>query len=50
VPLTTIRLPVRPFAEAAYQATTYRIEDPTIESRQIIIDVQLVARASTTGK
>jgi len=50
VPLTTIRLPARPFARAAYEAILSRIEEPTIDPRQIIIDTHLVVRESTTGK
>lgn len=49
VPLTTIRLPAKPFAEAAYQAAMFRIREPSAAPRQIIIDAELVVRASSTG-
>jgi LacI family transcriptional regulator len=49
VPLTTIRLPVRPFARAAYEAVLRRIKEPATDPRQIIIDTQLVVRESTAG-
>jgi len=49
VPLTTIRLPARPFARAAHEAILRRIEVPTTDPRQIIIDTRLVVRESTTG-
>ncbi len=50
-PLTTIKLPVRPFAEAAYEALCGQIADPALRPRpqQIIIDVELIVRESTTG-
>ena len=48
VPLTTIRLPAKPFAEAAYQAAMLRIQEPDAAPRQIIIDVELVVRESST--
>ncbi len=49
-PLTTIRLPIQPFAEAAYAALTRQIADPALAPRQIIIDVELIVRESTTGE
>ncbi len=47
-PLTTIKLPVRPFAEAAYEALRGHIANPALQPRQIIIDVELIVRESTT--
>ena len=48
VPLTTIALPARPFAEAAHQALVQQIQDPSLPPRQILIDCQLIVRASTS--
>lgn len=49
VPLTTIRLPVKAFAQTAYEAILRRISDPETDVGQIIIDTELVIRESTTG-
>jgi DNA-binding LacI/PurR family transcriptional regulator len=47
MPLTTIRLPVEPFASAAYQAILRRVEETEFLSQQVIIDTELVVREST---
>jgi GntR family transcriptional regulator of arabinose operon len=47
VPLTTIRLPVQSFAEAAYEAMFSRVSGAETDARQIIIDTELVVRGST---
>jgi GntR family transcriptional regulator, arabinose operon transcriptional repressor len=50
VPLTTVRLPARPFAEAAFDALMRRLSSADHTGpRQIIIDTELVVRESTTG-
>jgi DNA-binding LacI/PurR family transcriptional regulator len=47
VPLTTIRLPVQSFAEAAYEAMLSQVSGRGADTRQIIIDTELVIRGST---
>ena len=47
MPLTTIRLPVEPFANAAYKAILRRVKDNNYSNQQIIIDTELVVRDST---
>jgi GntR family transcriptional regulator, arabinose operon transcriptional repressor len=47
VPLTTIRLPVQSFAEAAYEAMFTHVSGAETDARQIIIDTELVVRGST---
>lgn len=47
VPLTSIRLPVAPFAEEAYKAILQQIENPSLPPRQITIDCELVPRRSS---
>ncbi|MEQ8211023.1 MAG: GntR family transcriptional regulator [Lacipirellulaceae bacterium] len=47
MPLTTIRLPVDPFAHAAFTAILQRIDEEDFTSRQVIIDTELVIRDST---
>ena len=49
VALTTIRLPIGPFARVAHDALVRRIEYPDIDPRQIIIDTELVIRKSTAA-
>jgi DNA-binding LacI/PurR family transcriptional regulator len=50
VPLTTVRLPARPFAEAAFaEVTTDVDEQGSSTQRQIIIDCELAVRASTAS-
>ena len=49
VPMTTIRLPAKPFAEAAFETILREIEEPTTARRQVIIDCELVVRQSTGG-
>lgn len=49
IPLTTIRLPVMPFARAACDELLAQIDTPELAPRQIIIDCEFVARESTTG-
>jgi len=50
VPLTTIRLPARPFAKAAYDAVLRRINSEDERVRQIIVDCELVVRESTRNE
>ncbi|MGI9428238.1 MAG: GntR family transcriptional regulator [Bythopirellula sp.] len=50
MPLTTIRLPVEPFASAAYQAILRSVEEAEFISQQVIIDTELVVRESTVPK
>ena len=47
VPLTTIRLPILSFAQAAYEAMLDNISGVDTNARQIIIDAELVIRGST---
>ena len=47
VSLTTIRLPVQPFAQAAYEAMLGLIASAETSPRQVIIDTELVVRNST---
>ena len=47
VPLTTIRLPVQSFAEAAYEAMLSQVSGRGADTRQVIIDTELVVRGST---
>ena len=47
VPLTTIRLPILSFAQAAYEAMLDNITGVDTNTRQIIIDAELVVRGST---
>ncbi|WP_428305100.1 GntR family transcriptional regulator [Lacipirellula sp.] len=49
VPLTSVRLPARPFAEAAFEAVLPQVESIGNVRRQVIIDCELAIRASTTG-
>lgn len=49
VPLTTVRLPARPFAEAAFDALLPSAGSVCSARRQVIIDCELAVRASTTG-
>lgn len=49
VPLTTIRLPVKPFVRAAFEELKVQIEDPARDVRQTIIDCEFIARESTLG-
>lgn len=49
VPLTSVRLPARPFAEAAFEAVLPQSNAAGNFRRQVIIDTELVVRASTTG-
>jgi len=50
VPLTTIRLPDKAFAQTAYKAILRRISEPDTDIGQIIIDTELVIRESTVGR
>jgi DNA-binding LacI/PurR family transcriptional regulator len=50
VSLTTTRLPVQPFAEAAYEAMLAMIAGVETSPRQVIIDTELVVRNSTDNK
>jgi GntR family transcriptional regulator of arabinose operon len=47
VPLTTIRLPVQSFAQAAYEAMLDNVSGLDTNARQIVIDSELVVRGST---
>jgi LacI family transcriptional regulator len=47
VPLTTIRLPVQSFAQAAYEAMLDNVTGADTNARQILIDAELVVRRST---
>jgi len=47
VPLTTIRLPVHSFAQAAYEAMLDNVTGTDTNPRQIVIDAELVVRGST---
>lgn len=47
VPLTTIRLPVQAFAQAAYEAMLDNVTGMDTNPRQIVIDAELVVRRST---
>jgi GntR family transcriptional regulator of arabinose operon len=47
VPLTTIRLPVQSFAQAAYEAMLDNVTGTDTNPRQIVIDAELVVRGST---
>jgi DNA-binding LacI/PurR family transcriptional regulator len=47
VPLTTIRLPVQAFAQAAYEAMLDNVTGTDTNPRQIVIDAELVVRRST---
>jgi DNA-binding LacI/PurR family transcriptional regulator len=47
VPLTTIRLPVQSFAQAAYEAMVDNVSGADRNARQIVIDAELVVRGST---
>ena len=47
VPLTTIRLPVQSFAQAAYEAMLDNVTGTDTNARQIVIDAELVVRGST---
>lgn len=47
VPLTTIRLPVQAFAQAAYEAMLDNVTGTDTNARQIVIDAELVVRGST---
>jgi GntR family transcriptional regulator, arabinose operon transcriptional repressor len=47
VPLTTIRLPVQSFAQAAYEAMLDNVTGADTNARQIVIDAELVVRGST---
>lgn len=45
--LTTIGLPVEPFADAAFRAMLQCLDEEDYEKRQIIIDTELIVRDST---
>jgi DNA-binding LacI/PurR family transcriptional regulator len=47
IPLTTIRLPVQSFAQAAQEAMLDNITGTDTNPRQILIDAELVVRGST---
>lgn len=47
VPMTTIRLPAKPFAEAAFETIASEIQHPESSRRQVIIDCELLVRQST---
>lgn len=47
VSLTTIRLPIRPFVKAAYEAMLDNVSGSDKSARQIIVDTELVVRNST---
>lgn len=47
VPMTTIRLPAKPFAQAAFETITREIQNPGSAHRQVIIDCELLVRQST---
>ncbi len=47
VPLTTIRLPVQSFAQAAYEAMLDNVTGTDTNPRQIVIDAELIVRGST---
>ena len=47
VPLTTIRLPIPPFVQAAFGAMAAQRSGPVGESSQIVIDAELIVRQST---
>ena len=49
VPLTTIRLPIQPFVHAAFDAMAAQLTGVDRESRQIVIDAELIVRGSTFG-
>ncbi len=46
-PLTSIRLPIEPFAKAAYTAIKQSVRNPEFQNQQIIIDTELIVREST---
>ena len=48
VPLTTIRLPVPAFAQAAFRAMRRVVTESETEPTQIIIDTELIVRGSTS--
>lgn len=50
VSLTTIRLPVQPFAQAAYEAMLGLVTGADTSPRQVIIDTELVVRSSTDAR
>ncbi len=47
MPLTTIRLPVEPFASAAYKAILQCVKEDDLLQQQVIIDTELIVRDST---
>ena len=47
MPLTTIRLPIDPFADAAYKAILQRVHEDDFLHQQVIIDTELIVREST---
>lgn len=50
VSLTTIRLPIRPFVKAAYEAMLDNLSGSDKSARQIIVDTELMVRSSTDFK
>lgn len=50
VSLTTIKLPVQPFAQAAYEAMLGLVTDAETNPRQVIIDTELMIRSSTDNR
>ncbi len=48
VPLTTVRQPCRELGEAALRAMLERIDRPKAPTREVLLDGQLIVRASTT--
>ncbi len=50
VSLTTIRLPIRPFVKAAYEAMLDNVSGSDKSARQIIVDTELIVRSSTDFK
>jgi len=49
VPLTTIRLPVKPFVRASFEELKAQIKEPGRDARQTVIDCEFIARESTLG-
>ena len=47
VPLTTVRLPIEPFVHAAYEAMIAQVSGADRQTRQVVIDAELVIRGST---
>ena len=50
VPLTTVRQPCRELGEAALRTMLDRIDRPKAPARELLLDGQLIVRASTTAE